>query len=98
MLHYTNDNKYTPGVGTELKRLLHKIRIDSTPECPCDQRALLMDEQGIPWCRDNVDLIVGWMKEEAENRRLPFSEILAKLVVLRAIHNAKRKQRILNHG
>jgi hypothetical protein len=89
-------NNYSGGVGTELKRLLHKVRIDSTPECPCDQRALLMDEQGIPWCRDNIDLIVGWMQEEAENRRLWFSEILAKLVVLRAIHNARIKERILS--
>lgn len=83
----------TIGPGTELKLLLRKVRIYATAECPCDMRALLMDEEGPDWCCRNIDAIVGWMREEAENRGLPFIGLLAKLLVLRAIRNARRKLR-----
>jgi hypothetical protein len=86
------------GPGTELKRLLRKLCIQSTPGCLCDQRALIMDEEGPDWCKDNLQTIVSWMKEEAEIRGLPFSRIAARLLVLRAIQVARKKARILQHA
>ena len=89
---------YIIGPGTELKRLLGSLGMRSTSGCPCDQRALLMDEQGPGWCRENLEVIVEWMREEANNRGLPFVSMLAKLLILRAIRDAERKLRIMNHG
>lgn len=85
------------GVGTELKRLLSRVGIHSTPKCLCDQRAMIMDEEGPDWCRQNLSVIVEWMREEAEIRRMPFCRVAAKLLVLRAIRNARKKMRTMQH-
>ena len=84
------------GVGTELKRLLGNFGIRSNAQCNCDQRALLMDEAGIEWCKSNIKVIVWWMSEEAIKRKLPFSKLLASLLVKRAIKNALKKEKISN--
>ena len=48
-------------------------------------------EQDSPgWCEANIDTIVGWLREQAEARGLPFLEIAAKMLVRRAIRNARR--------
>jgi hypothetical protein len=49
-----------------------------------------MDKRGIDWCERNQDTIVGWLEEEARARELPFVPIAAKLLVKRAIRNAKK--------
>ncbi len=79
------------GAGTELKRLLKKFGIHSKATCSCNKRAFEMDFKGIQWCEDNIDEIVGWLKEEAEKRRLPFVKTAGKILVKRAIKNAKKK-------
>jgi len=84
------------GPGTELKRLLGKFFIRARDGCLCDQRALLMDEAGPDWCQENLTVIVGWMREEAVNRGLPFVELAARMLVLRAIGNAEKKERVLS--
>jgi len=88
-----NNTSNTPisgsGAGTELKKLLGKIGIYSSPNCSCNKRAATMDKNGIQWCEDNIDTIIGWLKEEATKRKLPFIEYAAKLLVKRAISNAK---------
>jgi len=86
------------GPGTELKRLLGRLGIRANEACLCDQRAMLMDEEGASWCRENIDVIVGWLREEAERRKLLFWDKGAKLIVLRAIHNAEKKLRMMDHG
>jgi hypothetical protein len=83
------------GVGTELKKLLGKFFIHARENCLCDQRAMLMNEQGVEWCRENTGVIVGWLREEAKNRSLPFVELAARLLVLRAIKNAEKKAEVL---
>lgn len=80
-----------PRPGTELKALLSRVGITSTPNCKCNKRAELMDSMGPEWCRANEDVIVGWLKEEAEKRKLPFVPLAAKLLVRRAISNAEKK-------
>ena len=78
------------GPGTELKRLLSRIGITATPNCSCNARARIMDAKGIEWCESNVDTIVGWLREEAEKRKLPFVDLAGRLLVKRAIANARR--------
>lgn len=78
------------GPGTQLKRLLSKVGIKSTPTCSCNARAKKMDEMGIEWCEENIAEIVGWLKEEAGKRHLPFLAFPTKILVQRAIKAAKR--------
>lgn len=84
-------DKPTGGVGTELKALLARFGILSTPTCSCNARAEEMDRRGVQWCRDNEELIISWMEEEAEKRDLFFMPLFAKLLLWRAIRNAEKK-------
>jgi len=80
----------THGPGTELKKLLAKVGITASPDCSCNARAAEMDRQGVEWCEANLDTIVGWLREQAEARGLPFLDIAGRLLVRRAIANARR--------
>ena len=80
----------THGPGTELKKLLARVGITSTPDCSCNARAAEMDRQGVEWCEANLDTIVGWLREQAEARGLPFIDVAGRLLVKRAIQNARR--------
>lgn len=82
------------GPGTELKKLLAKIGIHSSPTCPCNERARIMDAMEIKdpgWCEKNIETVVDWLQEEATKRNLPFSKLAAKMLIRRAIKNAKKK-------
>lgn len=83
------------GPGTELKRLLKRFFIDASGACKCNQRAALMDEQGSDWCEENIDVIVGWLREEANHRHLPFMDAAGRLLVRRAIINARKKELLI---
>jgi hypothetical protein len=81
------------GPGTELKKLLGRIGIRSTPSCSCNARAATIDlnelrEPG--WCEANIGTIVGWLREEATKRKLPFVDMAGRLLVKRAIRNARK--------
>lgn len=82
------------GPGAELKRLLagFPLYIQTTPTCACNKRARYMDRMGCNWCEQNLDKIVGWLKEEHQRRKmlLPFSATAARQVVKLAIRRAKR--------
>jgi len=73
------------GPGTKLKEILGWFLIRSNASCACDDRAQIMDKEGPQWCRDNLDTIVGWLREEANHRRLPFVEMVARQAVLQAV-------------
>jgi hypothetical protein len=79
------------GPGTELKRLLGRIGIKAEPGCKCTARAEDMDRRGCEWCDANVPLIVGWLREEATKRGLPFVDAAGTVIVRRAISNARRR-------
>ena len=81
------------GAGTELKTILARFGIVSQPNCRCGQRAREMDSNGIEWCEDHLEEIVDWLEEEATRRRLPFVRLAGKVLVRRAISNAKRKEK-----
>ena len=80
----------TKGPGTEMKKLLAKIGITSTPDCQCNARARYMDEQGPEWCEQNMAEIIGWLREEAGKRGLPFVDFAGRLLVKKAIANARK--------
>jgi hypothetical protein len=80
----------THGPGTELKKLLAKVGITATPDCSCNARAAEMDRQGVEWCEANLDTIVGWLREQATARGLPFVDLAGRMLVRRAIANARR--------
>jgi len=80
----------TKGPGTEMKKLLAKIGITSSPDCQCNARARYMDEQGPEWCEQNMAEIIGWLREEAEKRKLPFVDFAGRLLVKKAIANARK--------
>lgn len=78
-------------VGTELKKLLARAGIHSQPACECHARQLQMDKLGIEWCEQNVDTIVEWLKQEASSRGLPFFVTAGRMLVRRAIANARKE-------
>jgi hypothetical protein len=87
----------THGPGTELKKLLARIGITSTPSCSCNARARAMDENEARepgWCEANLDEIVGWLREEATKRGLPFVDLAGRMLVRRAIGNARKAESV----
>ena len=80
----------THGPGTELKKLLARVGITATPDCSCNARAAEMDRQGVEWCEANIDTIVGWLREQAQARGLPFLDVAGRMLVRRAVQNARR--------
>jgi hypothetical protein len=80
------------GPGTELKKLLAgwPFRIVAKPNCSCNARARDMDRRGCDWCEANVDNIVAWLREEAAKRKLPFFDLAGRVLVRRAIRNARK--------
>lgn len=78
------------GPGTLLSKMLSKIGINSTPNCSCRRRALEMNNRGPDWCEQNIDTIVGWLKEEATKRKLPFVDFAGKVLIQRAIKLSRK--------
>ena len=54
------------------------------------QRAIVMDNNGIEWRENDIDTIIGWLKEEATKRGLPFIDMAGRILVKKAIKNAKK--------
>lgn len=77
-----------PGPGTELKKILSWFAVD-TPSCKCTDRANLMNVWGPEGCRNNINTILDWLQEEANNRGMPFVKAIAKQLVLLAISRAE---------
>lgn len=86
------------GPGTELTKLLRRMRIRYTAACKCKKRALLMNSWGPEECRQRLDEIVGWMEEESKRRKLPFVRSAARGLVRLAIRRAEKIDRGTNHG
>ena len=82
----------TSGPGTELKKLLKKVGITATPTCSCNARARTMDINGCDWVEANEATVVGWLREEATKRGLPFLDAAGRVLVKRAISNARKAE------
>jgi len=46
---------------------------------------------GCDGCDKNLETIVEWMKEEAANRGLPYLSTVGRMLVRRAINNARKE-------
>lgn len=81
------------GPGTELKRYLKKIGIEATPNCRCNSRALQMDIWGPALCREKIEEILDWLKEESEARQMGHLYVrpAVKIMVYAAIRAAEKK-------
>jgi hypothetical protein len=91
---YPREPKPQSGPGTELKKLLAKVGITATPNCSCNARAAKMDEEEARepgWCAAHLNEIVGWLREEATKRGLPFLDAAGRVLVRRAISNARKE-------
>jgi hypothetical protein len=80
----------TAGPGTELKAILARVGIVATDSCPCNARAAEMDANGCEWVEANLDTVVGWLREQATARGLPFLDVAGRVLVRRAVRNARR--------
>lgn len=80
------------GPGAELGKLLKRFGIEPTPTCACRAKAAEMDRWGPDECekQERIDEVVAVMREEAKARGLPFLDVAGRLLVKRAIRNARR--------
>jgi len=81
----------THGPGTELSKLLKRLGIEPTPTCACRAKAAEMDAWGCDECEkpERIAEVVAVMRAEAEARGLPFLDVAGRLLVKRAIRNAR---------
>lgn len=84
--------KYSPeeGPGTQLKRLLSLVGIVADDSCSCNKHARIMNAWGPDECERRIDEIVGWLREEATKRKLPFIDAVGRALVRRAIGATRR--------
>ena len=80
------------GPGTELSRLLKRIGINPTPTCQCRAKQQQMDQWGCDECErpERIAEVVAVMRAEATARGLPFLDVAGRMLVRRAIQNARR--------
>jgi hypothetical protein len=76
--------------GTVLSKMIKSVGIQMTDSCSCKRHALEMNEKGNDWCEQNIDTIVGWLRDESKRRGLPFIDALGKLLVGRAIKKSRK--------
>jgi len=82
------------GPGAELSSLLKRFGIEPSPTCACRAKAAQMDAWGCDECSkpERIEEVVAVMREEAKARGLPFVDIAARLLVRRAIANARKAE------
>ncbi len=80
------------GPGTKLMELLAgwPFYVTATPDCPCKAYAAQMDAWGPDECARRQIQIVGWLRDEAAARGLPFLDAVGHLLVRRAISQARK--------
>jgi hypothetical protein len=82
----------THGPGTELSKLLKRLGISPTPTCACRAKQQEMDRWGCDECSkpERIEEVVAVMRAEAAARGLPFLDVAGRMLVRRAISNARR--------
>lgn len=90
--YYPHRRDSCGGPGTELSKLLNRFGIKPTPTCQCRAKAAEMDRWGPDECErpERIEEVVAVMREEAAARGLPFLDAVGRLLVRRAIRNARR--------
>jgi len=82
------------GPGAELSALLKRLGIEATPTCACRAKASEMDAWGCDEASrpERIEEVVGVMRAEAEARGLPFVDMAGRMLVRRAIANARKAE------
>jgi hypothetical protein len=80
------------GAGTEMHALLARFGLTASGDCKCNKRAAYLDEMGCDWAEANIDEVVGWLRESAAERGLPFLDVAGRMLVRRAIANARKAE------
>jgi len=78
------------GPGTILSGIIKNFGISMTPNCKCMKHAMEMNKNGPEWCEQNIETILEWIKEEANNRKIPFVSSLVRMAVTQAINKSKK--------
>ena len=80
------------GPGAELSKLLKRFGIEPTPTCQCRGKAAQMDAWGPDECErpERIEEVLAVMREEAKARGLPFLDAAGRMLIRRAISNARR--------
>lgn len=78
------------GPGTVLAKMIKSLGIVMSDSCSCRRHAIEMNTKGNDWCSANVDTVVGWLREEATRRGLPFVDMVGRLMVTRAIKKSRK--------
>lgn len=78
------------GPGSILTNMISTMGIKSTSNCSCRRHAIEMNEKGPDWCEQNINTILGWLREESTKRKLPYVDSVARLIVNRAIKTSRR--------
>jgi hypothetical protein len=78
------------GPGTQLSKMIKSLGIVMSDSCSCRRHAIEMNSKGSDWCEQNIDTVVGWLREEANRRGLPFVDLVGKLMVNRAIKKSRK--------
>jgi len=78
------------GPGTHLTTLLGRLGLSETPGCKCRSYSAQMDRWGVDGCTQRILEIVSWLRTEAESRGLYFVDFAGRILVNRAIANARR--------
>lgn len=90
------------GPGTILSTMLSHLGLHPTPTCHCTSHKKMMDQNGPTWCRENINLIASWLRQEAQSlhrphhapfiralAKTPFFTPLARLLIHLAIRQAR---------
>jgi hypothetical protein len=88
LIHGTNEASYSTGPGTNLKRYLSWFASETT-DCACKDRVRVMNTWGPDLCTQNIDIILDWLEQSASERKLPFVRFLARILVSKAISEAR---------
>lgn len=78
------------GPGTVLSKMIKSLGIVMSDNCSCRRHAIEMNDRGNDWCSENIDTIVGWLREEASRRNLPFVDMIGRVMVNRAIKKSRK--------
>lgn len=78
------------GPGTILHQYLESLGIKQIKDCNCSSHQETMDKWGPDECNRRIKTIVGWLREEAVKRKLPFCTLAAYTLIKWVIHQSKK--------
>lgn len=78
------------GPGTELQKLISWFYVPDDSKCKCNDRIAKMNKWGPDGCEERMDTIVRWLKHSAATHNVPFQETVVRMLIKRAISNARK--------